>query len=165
MPTLIKPFRHPLTEKEIQRFWKYVQKPEDPDACWIWIGLRDRKGYGRLSIGNTRTGRVVKFAARISWLIHTGKDPFPYEVLHNCPSKDNPACVNIRHLYLGTNADNLRDRIAKRQLKNRLTDEQVLEVRALRESGMTYKKIAERYPAVHWSTIWYIAKRKIRKHV
>lgn len=48
-------------------------------------------------------------AHRASWIIHKGPIPDGLWVLHCCPGKHIPFCVNPDHLYLGTDADNKRD--------------------------------------------------------
>lgn len=63
-------------------------------------------GYGHIWAG-TPTQRKVAKAHRISWEIHNGPIPEGRNVLHHC---DNPPCVNPNHLYIGSPADNARDR-------------------------------------------------------
>ncbi|MCA9069460.1 MAG: HNH endonuclease, partial [Planctomycetaceae bacterium] len=47
---------------------------------------------------------------RVAYKIFFGVDPLEQCVLHTC---DNPVCVNPNHLWLGSNADNMRDRHEK----------------------------------------------------
>jgi hypothetical protein len=70
-------------------------------------------------------------------------------VMHTC---DNPACMNIEHLRLGTVEENIADRQAKhRQCRGemvrdaKLTEEQVREIRQLRRGGAMLKEIAAAY--------------------
>lgn len=92
------------------RFWSKVEKTA---TCWIWLASKDIKGYGWFGI-NSRN--VVK-AHRFSYEFHKGKIPkdgngkrFGMFVCHHC---DNPSCVRPEHLFLGTNADNMRDMVLK----------------------------------------------------
>jgi hypothetical protein len=50
-------------------------------------------------------------ATRYSWALHNRKQvPADMLVCHSC---DNPSCVNPNHLFLGTDLDNMLDKIAK----------------------------------------------------
>ena len=44
--------------------------------------------------------------ARARWLQENGDIPKGLWVLHSC---DNPFCINLKHLYLGDNKDNMQD--------------------------------------------------------
>ena len=104
-----------------RRFWYRVNKTE---TCWVWIGNKDRKGYGRFCFSTGHIG-----AHRFIWEITFGGIPAGMQVLHTC---DNPACVRPDHLFLGTNQDNRTDSVTKdRQAKggghgrHKLTEDEV----------------------------------------
>lgn len=99
------------TTPPIERFWLFVRK--EPGGCWIWIGYRNDSGYGIL-----RIGRKAVRAHRFSWDLHRPDTPAPdsLHVCHNCPGGDRRECVNPEHLFLGTDADNLRDAAQKGRL-------------------------------------------------
>jgi hypothetical protein len=68
--------------------------------CWLWTAGKDH-GYGRVKI-NGKYFRVH----RIIWEMYFGPIPDDIHVLHKC---DNPPCCNPEHLFLGTQADNVKD--------------------------------------------------------
>lgn len=125
------------------RFWLHVVRGPD---CWGWLGTTDPKGYGRVMHG----GRHVR-AHRLSWEVNRGPIPAGMQVLHSC---DNPPCCNPAHLFLGTNADNVRDREIKSRRtapagsessRSKLTEDAVRSIRIERSSGSTFASIASRY--------------------
>lgn len=89
-----------------RRFWDRVQK-QDGDGCWEWQGARTIMHYGYLSTG--RRNRTIG-AHRVSWTLTHGAIPDGMCVLHRC---DNPPCVRPSHLFLGSQADNVADMVAK----------------------------------------------------
>lgn len=76
------------------------------------------------------------------------------QVLHTC---DVPQCVRREHLYIGTPADNVRDRVTRgrgrapdkrgeRHHMSRLTDRDIVEIRDLAHCGLfTQAAIAAMY--------------------
>lgn len=105
-----------LTSRRIENFWKRVKK-EGPlpdqtnehykglNRCWLWTGYKDRDGYANTTVGNKTIG-----AYRLMWILHHGDIPLGMQVMHLC---DEKTCVNIEHLKLGTNADNVADMVRK----------------------------------------------------
>lgn len=136
-----------IPQRDVKRFWEKV-KIGPADDCWIWQG-KPVGGYGRITIG----GSVIR-AHRLSWQLAHGPIPEGMLVCHNCPGGDNPLCVNPAHLFLGTNADNTADKIAKGRARYaqgsrvsgaKLTEADVLVIRDLRADGHTYQRIAARF--------------------
>jgi hypothetical protein len=75
-------------------------------SCLLWTGARHERGYGRVRFD----GRIQS-AHRVSWaLAHKEAVPDHLHVLHRC---DMPACVNPDHLYLGTQRQNMADRVSR----------------------------------------------------
>jgi len=70
-------------------------------------------GYGRVPLG--RRGATM-YGHRFAWQQLVGPIPEGMKVLHRC---DNPPCVRIVHLFLGTQADNLADMHAKKRWSRR----------------------------------------------
>lgn len=82
---------------------KYI--PDPNSGCWLWNGLTNTDGYGRVKIkGKT------ELAHRHAWFLKNGPIPPGLCALHKC---DVPACVNPEHIFLGTNKDNNQDCVKK----------------------------------------------------
>jgi hypothetical protein len=134
-----------LSEKEIERFRGYLI--ELPSGCIVFGGGTVRDGYGWF---NHTSQDVSKLAHRVSFLIEDGSIDKDLCVLHHC---DNPPCCNFSHLYQGTKQSNSNDAVVRKRYGSRagtrngnarLTDDQVAEIRAIKETEplTTYAALA-----------------------
>lgn len=80
-------------------------------GCWLWTGYANPRGYGMMSMPQ----QSPKLAHRVSWTLYRGPVPDGMFVCHKC---DTPACVNPDHLFVGSNADNVKDMDGKGRRKN-----------------------------------------------
>ena len=133
-----------------ERLWRRVERR--PDGCWVFTGSRNNKNYGQIHRGPG--SRELVLVHRAAWEVTYGPVPEGLFVLHRC---DNPPCCNPEHLFLGTNADNMRDMVAKgrgnycygeNHQNATLTFKQVVEIREARARGERRVDIARRYGIV-----------------
>lgn len=73
--------------------------------CHLWAGAKNKEGYGILYF----QGKQWR-AHRLSYRTYYGEFDENFLVCHKC---DNPSCINPFHLFLGTQKDNMQDKISK----------------------------------------------------
>ncbi len=131
--------------------------------CYEWNAAKCSKGYGWIF------NNGPKRAHRVSYELYKGKIPKQLQVLHTC---DNPGCVRPEHLFLGTNKNNIEDKVNKnRQSKGsqrysaKLNEKDIPIIKSDYETGKyTHRSLAIKYN-VTCGTISQILNNKAWKHV
>lgn len=96
--------RYGLSVKD--RFWSHVDR-KSPDECWLWLAASNRvTGYGVFTWETRKTITAHKAAYKLTHEC----DVRGRHILHHCDVK---LCCNPAHLYMGTSADNARDRVER----------------------------------------------------
>jgi len=133
--------------------------------CIFFTGLKDNQGYGVVSIGDER----IK-AHRLAYKLAHPRQTLTKNicVCHHC---DNPSCINPKHLFVGKNGDNNKDRSSKGRNavgvnhgRAKLTEKDVLKIREMHGKGYTTYKLAKIFK-VSQALISYITIRKYWKHI
>lgn len=119
-----------------------VEYEVSSSGCHICISHRtDKDGYPRFK-RNGKTQRIHRFL----WKEKFGSIDEGLVLRHSC---DNPNCINLEHLSLGTRQDNMNDMVERKRssygTRNRgskLTEQQVLEIR---DSDKTNRELSDIY--------------------
>lgn len=143
--------------------------PEPNSGCTLWMGWDNGWGHGILYHQGRRmyAHRAAMVCAGI--ILKDGDC-----VCHRC---DVPSCINPNHLFVGSQADNLRDMRGKGRAAPPpntqvgvnhhlavLDEDGVRQMRRLASQGVSARRVA-RYFGVNWSTAKRVISRTTWKHV
>lgn len=134
-----------ITLQDEDRFFGKVLKLPGWNNCWLWMASTYWDGYGKFYLH----GKEYR-AHRISWDI-AFVEPLRTDQIccHKC---DTPKCVNPKHLFIGTQKDNIQDCVNKnrkfvprgsRHTLAKLTEEDVVQIKKLLDQDLLHKEIAE----------------------
>lgn len=144
------------------KFWRNINR-QNTNGCMNWLKNKDPDGYGKLRWKGKQT-----LAHRLVWTLVHGQIPADLCCLHIC---DNPGCCNVKHLFLGTQADNIKDMVSKNRHykgeahhKAKLTENDVLDIRRLGEKGLLHREIARKFNITR-PVVSYILRGYNWKHV
>jgi hypothetical protein len=154
---------------EIERFWA---KTIPLGACIVWTGhVNSVSGYGdfmaRDPASKRRDGFKTVLVHRYIYQRITGyRLPRNMDVMHSC---DTRHCVALHHLSHGSRTANMRDavkkgRMARGEQRSKLTEVQVLEIRALCAAGESQVSVAKKF-GIHQVTVSKILTGKHWKHI
>jgi hypothetical protein len=133
------------------RFWAKVNKIGAND-CWNWTAHVSKSGYGWMGVGNKKSNFAHRVCAVLEGLLDSLDNPL--HVLHKC---DNRKCCNPSHLFTGTNADNIADRVSKNRSKSKpqpgelngmakLSTVDIIDIRRIyAQGGISQSKLAKMY--------------------
>lgn len=112
-PYPFKNYKHDVLER------LRIRSKKMDNGCIEWTGGKQKQGYGQMTITLEKHKSKTALCHRILWEftndVELGRKIY---VCHKC---DNPACINIAHLYVGTAKKNSEDMVAKgRSTKGRV---------------------------------------------
>lgn len=119
--------------------------------CWAWIGGTSKnKNHRRPYFRNKPAYRYIYERA----VRPLSSNEF---LCHKC---DNPMCVNPSHLFVGSQADNMRDAVTKGRAVGRPSKRHPLADRmvAMREVGASIYQIAKSLGLDHSTIRWHLSK-------
>ena len=158
--------------KSWQEYFEEAKNNVDSNGCWVSTPTpKGARRHCRHKYGDTTMIPLCK----IAYLEYHGDIPVKMCVCHSC---HNSNCVNPEHLFLGTQADNMRSSAAanwpngqeykgSKGIKNggaKLTEHQVIDIRRKHNEGRSNRSLADEY-GVSSVQIGYIINRKNWKHV
>lgn len=158
-----------------ERFEQHVDRRTAPEGCHEWTGFRSRQGYGQFAVNRGGSRYRTEVASRVAWEIVYGPVPEGMEICHSC---DNPPCVRVDHLFLGTASDNALDSYRKGRRKPptrhargervglaKLTEAGVREIRRRYAAGGVSQQVLADEFGVHQTKISAVVRRKTWIHV
>lgn len=144
----------------MQRSREITWLVDESTGCWICTSHAASPEYPRI---RDRLGNKVTIA-RLFYERYNGNIPGGLLLRHTC---DNRRCINPEHLLVGTNADNVRDRVERNRSaigeRNGSAKLNTLQINAIRSDiSCTQSQLASRY-GVSQGAISLIKRFKLRK--
>jgi HNH endonuclease len=160
-------FYHGITKTLKERFLEKLSK-KDKNGCINWKGNFASTG-GHAIIGFIINGKSYTYKAhRLSYQFFKGEIPRKKFVLHSC---NNVKCVNPEHLRVGTQKENVRDRIkdetdnkGERHGMSKLTEAKVKKIRKMKKLKMNAATIGAHFNVSEW-TIYDVLNKRRWSHV
>lgn len=135
-------------------FLSYTLKDE-VTGCWNW-----QKNHGNGRYYMIYYEKKLWFVHRLSYFLHYEVHPDKLLVCHKC---DNPRCINPEHLFLGTQQDNINDKVSKKRHYIKLNDDSVKDIK-FDLSGLSKKEYAAKY-SIDLSIVYDILRGEIHKSI
>jgi hypothetical protein len=133
-----------MTDRQVSRFWRRVDRSGGPDACWPWLGCRGKYGHGQVKVSGRK-----HVAHRVAYKLSGYELPDELILRHTC---NNGWCCNPKHHVPGTHQDNVADRVAagrsatgEHNGRAKLNCEAVLLIRELAGDGRTQVGLARQF--------------------
>lgn len=131
-----------------ERFMKKV-RVLGQDECWLWTAATNSNGYGVMRIGGRADGKLF-LAHRIAYCLSHSQCDADLKILHVC---DNPFCCNPKHLFSGSQADNMGDMVRKNRhafgSRNGQAKLDPDKVREIRRSSLSDRQLAKQFGVCH----------------
>lgn len=139
-----------------ERFFAKTRQAEG--GCLVWTASCTTFGHGQFFF----EGRTQR-AHRVAWTLHTGERLASSQVvMHLC---DNPPCVAIEHLELGSNSQNISEMHAKGRasvLRRTVYDDDVIALaRRMHAEKYSYADIAAS-TGIHENYVWAVVRGRRR---
>lgn len=151
------------TKYQVRKFKKDIEYYINDNGCHICTShCFNHSGYPLI-----RNKGKKMIMSRYIYELNYGKIPKGMCVLHSC---DNPNCINIEHLRIGTHQENMQDKVIKGRATSvcgcksgmaKLTEAKVIDIR---NSDLSSRKIAKIY-GIEKTTILNIRSKKTWKHI
>lgn len=119
--------------KDLARMARFILA--EGNGCTRWLGGKNNDGYPMFWLD----GKTIH-GARALWIIVYGEIPEGLIIRHSC---DNPECLNLSHLELGTPKQNTADALARNRMTGprKVDSSLITKINHLRTEGYTIKQI------------------------